>query len=94
MIAGIKIWHFGFVVLALLLGIAGLVAAYSRSRMQVRGTSQRRSIWDYLLIWPLLFGSASIEDKAKRGGRPLTNRELLGWIAVAVLIVLAIIFHW
>ena len=94
MTVGVNFWRYGFVVLALLVGTGGLVAAFGRSKMRVRGDAHRRSIWNYILVWPLLFGSASSKNKKQRDGRLLTNRELVGWLVVAVLLVLAMTFHW
>jgi len=51
----------------------------------------RRSkrLWHhYAFLWPIVLGA----DKDKRGGRFLTTREWLGWILVAVVIILAVAF--
>jgi hypothetical protein len=89
-------WRFGFFTLVILVGICGLAAAYAQSKKRERASGQRRSLLDYLLVWPLLFdiSSKSAKDEGKSGGRLLTNRAIVGWLVVAALIVLAMVFHW
>jgi hypothetical protein len=77
--------RFGPVLLVILIGSFGLTVAYRRSKARVSARSQRRSPLDYLLLWPILFESSSRADRSRR---LLTNRELVGWLIVAALIVL------
>jgi hypothetical protein len=88
---GDVVLRYGSIFLAVLVGVGGLIAVFGRSRQRLRDNG-RRSLLDYLLIWPLLFRNTG--DKAERGGRVLTNREIVGWLVVIVLIVLAVTFNW
>jgi len=86
--------HFGFMVLILLLGCGGLLVALARLRTRDRSLTAKRSFLDYLLVWPLLFGKSSSDDRSRHISSRLTSRELIGWLSVLVLIVLAILFKW
>jgi hypothetical protein len=80
--------RYGFVLLAALLGIAGLVASYCRSPMT--GHKAKHSKWDYLLVWPLILKGRSTPTRSKI----LSVRELIGWGVVVILIVAAALFRW
>jgi hypothetical protein len=81
--------RFGFVLFAMLIGSFGLAVAYHRSRKHVSTHGKDRSWLDYVLLWPLLFENSSTVDRSRR---LLTNRELIGWLIVATLIVVGIVF--
>jgi len=81
--------RFGFFLLAILVGSIGLALAYHRSRNRVSTRGEDRSWLDYVLLWPLLFESSPIVDRSRR---LLTNRELIGWLIVAALIVVGMVF--
>jgi hypothetical protein len=70
---------------ALGLGFAYLLATslYERRRSRL---GKPHSWLSYFLGWPLILEI----DRDKRGGRFLTNRELLGWGLVFLIAVLAI----
>jgi hypothetical protein len=85
--------RYGFFVLAILIGLSGLVAAYFRAQRYVRSEDQGPSVWDYVLLWPLLFNKTSA-DLASRQRRLLTTREIVGWLIVLVLIVVAMALGW
>jgi hypothetical protein len=84
--------QFGFIVLAFLLGVSGLIAAFARLRTRDRSLATKRSFLDYLLVWPLLFRKSS--SGKGPDSRRLTTRELMGWLFVLILIVLAFTFNW
>jgi hypothetical protein len=86
--------HFGFLVLILLLGCGGLLVALARLRTRDRSLSTKRSFLDYLLGWPLLFGKPSSDDRSRPVSSRFTTRELIGWLSVLILIVLAVVFKW
>lgn len=65
----------------------GVVLFLIQSRQNV-AVGQRRPWFHYVLLWPIVLGA----DKAKRGGRLLTARELIGWGLVILLIVAAVVF--
>lgn len=77
-----------FVFAAVVLGIAvlSLVGSYLVIRKNQR--SGRRSIWSYVLLWPLLF-----ERERPDGGGLFTKRELIGWGLLLLLIALAVGFE-
>jgi CDP-diglyceride synthetase len=77
----------GFVFAALVLGLAvlGLVGSYFVIRKNKR--SGRRSVWSYVLLWPLLF-----ERERPEGGGLFTKRELIGWGILLLLIAVAVGF--
>lgn len=78
---------FIFPALVLVLAVVGLVGSYFVSRQsRQRG---RRSVWSYILIWPLLFERAEQND----GGRLFSKRELVGWGLLLLLIVVAVSFN-
>jgi hypothetical protein len=81
--------RFGLFFLVLLIGAAGLVLAYRQSKKRASVGGRQRSLLDYLLLWPLLFESSSSVDRSRR---LLTNRELIGWLIVALLIVVGLVF--
>jgi hypothetical protein len=48
--------------------------------------SGRRSIWDYLFLWPLL---TTKKTETGRDYRPFSKRELMGWGVVLILLIVA-----
>lgn len=44
---------------------------------------------DYLLLWPRLLRSSKSVDRSRR---LFTDRELWGWLVLAVLIVIGVVF--
>ena len=76
------------VLLFLLAGVwAVLTYRYSKRRVRMRGGP--RSWADYILLWPLIFEASSSVDRSRR---LLTNRELLGWLIVAILIAVGVTY--
>jgi hypothetical protein len=71
--------------LILLLGVAVLFGSYFVARQNRR--SGRRSIWSYVLLWPLLF-----EGSERDGGSLFSKREIIGWGLLLALIVIAVYF--
>ena len=84
--------RFTYPLIALVLGTCGLVVAFLRARSRAGGT--KRPFWDYLLIWPLVLDSPERRDRVARGGQLLTTREIVGWLAVLLLIAFAVAFDW
>lgn len=86
-------WPFAAFALVLIVGTVGLVVALARSARRARSPDKSRSILDYLLVWPLLLeqNAAHPDDNQKRRSR---KRIAVGWIFLAILIVLAMYFHW
>jgi hypothetical protein len=82
--------RYGYVLAVALLGIAGLVVSYYRARSSMTEDEAKRSIWDYLLVWPLILR----RDWTSRGGKILSTRESIGWGIVVILIVAAVVFGW
>lgn len=85
--------RYGVFTLVLLIGISSVAAALLLSKKRMHSPSTGRSVWEYMLVWPLFYGN-SPEDNNKRAGRLFTDREVVGWVILAVLIVLAVGFNW
>ena len=85
--------RYGFLVLTILIGLSGLFAAYYRAHKYMRSEGQSPPVWDYVLLWPLLFNKTSA-NAASCHRRLLTTREIAGWLVVLILIVTAILFGW
>jgi hypothetical protein len=83
--------RYGFFVLTILIGLSGLFASYYRAKKYARSEDQSPSVWDYVLLWPVLFNKTSA-DTGIRQRRLLTIREIVGWLIVLALIFVAILF--
>jgi hypothetical protein len=83
----------GFFLLIILIGLSGLFAAYYRAQNHERSEEQSPSVWDYVLLWPLLINKRSSATPSRRV-RLLTTRETMGWLVVLLSIVVAILFGW
>jgi hypothetical protein len=83
-----------FVILVILIGLSSLFAAYYRAQRYPRSEDKSHSVWDYVLLWPLLFNKTSANPATPRRNRFLTTREIVGWVVVVLLMVVAIIFGW
>ena len=80
--------QFGFLIIVLLLAASGAVVLITSSNSKPR--TGPRPIWHYLLIWPLLLERGSRDRQMD--DRWLTRRETIGWTAVVLLLVVAIVF--
>jgi hypothetical protein len=78
-----------FFVVALVLGGVGVTVLLLYAK-QLKPRTGPRPIWHYLLLWPLILE----RDKRNQNswGRMLSTRETIGWIAVVLLIVIALVF--
>lgn len=76
-------------VLALALGILGLAFSLWRARKRNAQRAPRISVLDHLLLWPRLLRSSKSVDRSRR---LFTGRELWGWLVLAVLIVIGVVF--
>jgi hypothetical protein len=85
--------HRGYFLLVLLIGIVGLAAAFWQSKRSARTQDGKRSLLDYLLLWPLLFGKERTSPGTGRA-TGISARVIIGWLVVLVLIVLAMVFDW
>lgn len=77
---------FLFPVLVLVLVVTALVGSYFV--IQHTKKTGRRSLWSYVLLWPLLF-----ERGQQDGDRLFTKRELIGWGLLLLLIAMAVSFN-
>lgn len=92
--AAANLWmRYGFLVLALLAGIGGLAAAYRYAQSRAQSGVHDRSLWDYVLLWPLLLDR---KNQMNGDGRQqvLTPRVIIGWLFVIILALAATIFNW
>ena len=80
--------RFGPFLLVLLFGAGALALAYRQSKKRASTDTPSRSLLDYLLLWPLLFEKSSVD----RSRRLLTNRKVVGWVIVVLLIVVGLVF--
>jgi hypothetical protein len=88
-----EMWRFAGFPLVLIVGAVGLVVALARSSTRAGNPDKSRSIVDYLLVWPLLLErNAAHQDNDQR--RRSRKRMAMGWIFSAILIALAMYFHW
>lgn len=76
--------------LAALLGIAGLVASYCRAQSSMTEHKTKHSKWDYLLVSPLMLKRGS----TLRSSKILSAREIIGWGIVIILVFAAVAFRW
>jgi len=81
--------RFGPRLLIVVLGVGVLTFVYRQSKKRVSPDSPSRSWLDYLLLWPLLFEKSSSVDRSRR---LLTNREIMGWLIVVLLMIIAVVF--
>jgi hypothetical protein len=79
--------QYSYVIGGVLLFLASALAIYLARARRV-SAPPKRSFLDYLLLWPIILEA----DQDKRGGKFLTGREWVGWLAVVLLIVGAILF--
>jgi hypothetical protein len=92
--AAAHLWmRYGFLLLALLAGIGGLAAAYRYAQRRAQSRVRSRSLWDYVLLWPLLLDR---KNQMNGGGRQqlLTARVVIGWLFIIILALAATIFNW
>jgi hypothetical protein len=86
--------RYGYLVLVMMVGLISLLFAFRRSRTRVTTKAMNRSVWDYVLLWPLIFDDAKRRARVASGGAFLTTGELVGLIALITLIAASIIFGW
>jgi hypothetical protein len=86
--------HYGFFVLVILIGTAGLGAVFWRSKRASRTRDGRRSLLDYLLLWPLLFGNDNTRSGDVHKSASFPKRVVIGWLIVLALVVSAMILDW
>jgi hypothetical protein len=79
---------YAYLLIAVGLGLAALVAVYLVQRRRVAAGDSKHSWVSYLLVWPLILHA----DQSKRDGKILTGREWVGWGIVLLVAVLAISF--
>jgi hypothetical protein len=78
-----------FIIVLVSAGISATALLLCAKRLKPR--TGQRPIWHYVLLWPLILE----RDRRNQGsrGRALSTRETLGWIAVVLLIVIALVFN-
>ena len=76
-----------YLVVALGAAVCFLVWLVVRQKSSDGERESRRTIWSYLFIWPLLLSKKQGDKTVERG---LSKREWVGWLIVAIVIVLAV----
>ena len=82
--------RYGVVLAIILLGLIALIVAILRTKKRIRGPQPTRSVWDTVLLWPLLLDQPARRERVARGGRFFTPRERIAGIALLVIGVLAV----
>ena len=86
---GILITRYWYVLAALVLGLVFIVLLVrTHVRWKDGQSGSRRGILDYLFLWPLLLSRRDGSQVVRRG---FSSRELIGWLIVAVIAVLAVV---
>jgi hypothetical protein len=78
-----------YAVSVVLIGVAGLALLWAVVK-NPRRPDRSRPTWHYILLWPLI-----LEKRWERkgtSGRIFTNRELIGWSVVIVLLIVVFVF--
>ncbi len=83
--------RYGPFVLVVLLGLGGLAVVLVRSLRRMR-LAKSRSIWDYVLLWPLILDQPARRERVAAGKRFFAARELVGIIIFVVVLVIALTF--
>jgi hypothetical protein len=78
-------------ILVLLLGIVALLVALLRSKKRVQ-SGKRRPVWDYFLLWPLIFDQPARRQRVAVGGRFFTNGELVAMVIFVVTLIIGLVF--
>ena len=78
-----------FIIVLMCVGVGASALLLYAKRLKPR--TGRRPVWHYMLLWPLILE----RDRRNQDswGRALSMRETLGWIAVVLLIVIALVFN-
>ena len=79
---------YAYMVGLLVIVFAVLLGTYFLQSRQGVGFKQKHRWVSYLLVWPLILDA----NKKARGGSVFTGREWLGWVAVAALIAVGVLF--
>ena len=88
-----EFWTYSLFLVVLVFGSVGLIWAILRSAKQAQDPSRKRSIVDYLLVWPLILDRKSADLDAEQKRRSVRRITIL-WIALVMLIALAMYFQW
>ena len=84
----------GWAIMVVLIALAGLVAIYVRVRSGLSREDSNNSIWDYLLLWPVLLKKNGRARPEGKRNQILSTREIIGWVVVFALIIAAVVFGW
>lgn len=88
MIEFLRMYWYWFWLLASALGLGFLFWTFTRTAKR-EGEDARFGLSDYILLWPLLLTRRENGKTVRRG---LTRRELVGWVVVFVIMILAAVF--
>jgi hypothetical protein len=77
---------YAYIIGAVALGLICVFGIYLIQTNRPAPKDEGRPWFHYILLWPLILDA----DKDKRGGKQLTNRELIGWGIVILVAAVAI----
>jgi hypothetical protein len=78
-----------FIIVLVFAGVTAAALLLYAARLRPR--TRQRPIWHYVLVWPLILERGKRNQDSR--GSALSTRETLGWIAVVLLIVTALVFN-
>jgi hypothetical protein len=84
----ILITRYWYLLAALAFGVVFVIMLIRTSVRRKDAQPASRDIWDFLFLWPLLLSRRDGGQVVRRG---FSNRELIGWLIVAVIAVLAVV---
>lgn len=84
----ILITRYWYLLAALVFGVVFVIVLIRTSVRRKGAPPVSRDIRDFLFLWPLLLSRRDGGQVVRRG---LSRRELIGWLIVAVIAVLAVV---
>lgn len=73
------------------LGLCCFLAGMIRSRRQLQ-PEKSRSLFDYFLLWPLIFDQPARKARVASGERLFTTGEIVGMTVFVVMLAIGLIF--
>jgi hypothetical protein len=83
--------RYGAFFLVLLLGTVAFLVAVLRSKRRVQ-SEKPRPLWDYFLLWPLVFDQPARRERVAGGGRYFTTGEVVGAVIFVVILIIGLAY--